>query len=62
MHLNLSGEVPNWLTSLYPAAWWVGQAASRYMLGMVLFHILVRNLPPAVQNLWTSHYRDAQGN
>lgn len=30
------------------------------MLGMVLFHICVRNLPPAVQNLWISHYRDAR--
>lgn len=39
-----------------------GQAASCYMLGMVLFHICERNLPPAVQNLWTFHYRDIQGN
>lgn len=47
VHLNLSGEVPSWLVSLHTAARWMGQAASRYMLGMVLFHILVRNLPPA---------------
>lgn len=58
MHLNLSGEVPNWLLSPYPAAWW-DRLPHVYMLGMILYHICVRNLPPAAQNLWTSHYRDA---